>query len=735
MRFRILIISVCVSMLFLVFAQLQAQPGGGDPGGDPGENLGDPVISGIATLSGSADHSGIEVEVSRIAPAPLVQIFTTNASGHYFGTVPVGLYNITYQKNGYFSNFVLNVNCFETPTLPAQVLHARSTRIHVPAVFTLIQDAIDNANHGDTIILAPGVYQENIDMKGKRITLTSQFIFSRDTSYITSTIIDGKNEKTVIACDSYEDRQTIITGLTIRNGRAIGESPHNMGGGIRCNVSSPTLTHLVIENNYADYGGGGIYLHLSQSQISFVKITGNSARVDGGGMRITSSDVTVNNAIIANNSAGERGGGIACTHFNYVGTAEIINSTIVNNSVVATSGPNSQFSGGAGIKAYGHNLIVKNSIVASNRGDYGISYYNTSGSDVYPFISHSLFWENQSGNFYDCNPLCGPAITQNINGTPVDAFFNVFGNPNFKASTTNYSLQSISPAVDAGYNEFADVETDIYLSSRIQNNNQLNEARVNIGATEAVAGIKPVVSFDEAICVSELESAAITVSSAGQQFAWFRSATGEGFLGNSANELSLDTLTHSITLYIANADHQILSELTPVSINVYAVPDFSVEITPLNSLSYQFSASSTAHINNFAWTVSNTALTSDAESPVFEFFKTGSFEVCLQASNPACEVIQCETLELVITGLPEEIHTAFDIFPNPATEKVTIQSKQGEKFALELVNATGSKMDSRQNNSHHELDIAHLQHGIYFLVIKSDVLNANTLVYKIIKTK
>jgi len=723
MRLRILTIGLILS----VFGQLMAQPGGGPT--EPSL----PFINGVATLSGSVDHTGIEVEFSRIAPTPLVQIFTTDAAGNYSGDLPVGLYNITYKRNGYFSNFVSNVNCFTQPVLTAQVLHPRGTRIHVPQFFTLIQHAIDNANPGDTIILEPGVYLENIDIKGKRITLTSQFIFSRDTSHITSTIIDGKNEKTVIASDTYVNSETRITGLTIRNGRATGDYPHYFGGGIRVIEGSPTLTHLIIKNNYAQSGGGGIFLLHSQSQISDVKIIGNSAGVDGGAIRMSSSIVTIKNAIIANNSAIERGGGIACSNFSYVGTAEIINSTIVNNSVGFTSGPNDLFRGGAAIKAYGHNLVVKNSIVASNHGDYAISYYYSLGSDTYPFISHSLFWDNQSGNFYGCNPLCGPTITQNINGTPVDAFFNVFGNPSFKGGTYNYSLQSISPAVDAGYNEFADVETDIYLSSRVQNNNNLAVAKINIGATEAVAGIKPAVSFDEAICITE--STAVTISSPGQQFAWFRSANGEGFLANSDNELLLDTLTRSITLYVANVDHLIPSELTPVSIGIYSVPDFSIDVTPLNSVSYQFSASSTEHITNFAWTVSNTSLTSDAESPTFSFSETGSFEVCLQAFNAACQSTQCETLELVITGLPEEIQTAFEVFPNPATERITIQSKYGEKFAVELINATGGKMGSRQNASFHEINIAHFQNGIYFLLVKSDALHATTRVYKFIKTK
>src|SRR5271168_3437186 len=45
--------------------------------------------------------------------------------------------------------------------------------IHVPGDQPSIQAGIDASSNGDVVLVAPGTYNENIDFKGKAITVTS----------------------------------------------------------------------------------------------------------------------------------------------------------------------------------------------------------------------------------------------------------------------------------------------------------------------------------------------------------------------------------------------------------------------------------------------------------------------------------------------------------------------------------------------------------------------------------
>lgn len=72
------------------------------------------------------------------------------------------------------------------PTL----LFAQNTLL-VPSQYSTIQNAINVSSNGDTILIAPGTYNEAISFIGKDIVVTSEFIFNQDTSYISNTILDG----------------------------------------------------------------------------------------------------------------------------------------------------------------------------------------------------------------------------------------------------------------------------------------------------------------------------------------------------------------------------------------------------------------------------------------------------------------------------------------------------------------------------------------------------------------
>lgn len=195
--------------------------------------------------------------------------------------------------------------------------------INIPGDYPTIQQGINASSNGDTVLVQPGTYIENINYNGKNITVASLYLIARDTSYISQTIINGGQDGTVVMFESGEDSTAVLIGFTITNGFS------NSGGGIRCYSSGPTIKNSIVENNSVSGnpqgGGGGICCYTWEDTTYWVRI----------------EDVVVRNNT-AGGTFGGTGGGINCKNM----SLEIINVKIQNNS---TSHIGGNWSKGGGI--------------------------------------------------------------------------------------------------------------------------------------------------------------------------------------------------------------------------------------------------------------------------------------------------------------------------------------------------------------------------------------------------
>jgi len=196
--------------------------------------------------------------------------------------------------------------------------------------FNTIQEGITAAINGDTVLVAAGTYTENVDFKGKAITV-------KGIAGAGNTIIDGGRViygLPVVQFISGETQDAVLEGFTLTH-RA-GTSPYGSGIYI-VNGSNPTIKNCIITENSADTGGG-IYISGASATIINSVITGNRAFGNGGGISTSfGPGTTVINSIIAGNRSGAYGGGIAAEGGVNL---TVLNSTISDNTAVHGGGGN-----------------------------------------------------------------------------------------------------------------------------------------------------------------------------------------------------------------------------------------------------------------------------------------------------------------------------------------------------------------------------------------------------------
>lgn len=192
----------------------------------------------------------------------------------------------------------------------------------IPEDYPTIQEGIDSCADGDTVLIKPGIYYENLFMMSANIILASFYLSTGDTTYISTTIVDGTSSGSVVNVMTMDSTAAII-GLTLTHGLA------SEGGGIYCTSDIRILHNIITENNAVHFGGGIYCMNHYSPLIERNKIIGNYTNYGdtyGGGIYCRYTDAIIrNNVISSNNSCW--GGGIAC----YISGAKIEQNLIYQN--------------------------------------------------------------------------------------------------------------------------------------------------------------------------------------------------------------------------------------------------------------------------------------------------------------------------------------------------------------------------------------------------------------------
>ena len=419
------------------------------------------------------------------------------------------------------------------PLFAFVVTFANAATTRVPADKPTIQAAIDSAATGDTILVAPGTYHENLVIDTKEITLASEQGASK-------TILDGDNNSTVLTIRNTPSLATTINGFTFQGGN---NADQIIAGGIYLSKGGATITHSVFGANY----GGQIFIEKGSAVVSSNSLTTSpfpSCGINNGNggfaikiwnlsTVIDSKGNVVPNDILDNLIEGTSScPGIAITvtttsagNADIPGPVNIANNIIRNNeyaigvySTQALVQQNVIYGNFAGALTLIHpvstspttnptdftdppDYFVVNNTIANNAWKVsGGSIKSVSLSGNYAKIAfiNNLVLSSSSVPIFECYPShYTPVIFDhndiyNSNGPIFDGncLANATGNGNISApaqfvSATDLHLNPGSPAIDAGNNSSPSLTTtDINGAPRIQDGTGNGLNAVDMGAYE-----------------------------------------------------------------------------------------------------------------------------------------------------------------------------------------------------------------------------------------------------------
>lgn len=288
-----------------------------------------------------------------------------------------------------------------------------------------IQDAIDAASAGDTVLVTNGVYAS-----GSRLAAGHMNRISIDKAIVVKSV-HGPNMTHIVGASqggmpgptamrsAYVGPGALLNGFTLTNGFTGSHSSAALGryGGGAFLDSAGTISNCVLSGNSAYADGGGVYGGAVYNCI----ITGNSAHDDGGGV----DRAVIYNCIISGNTASDDGGG--------VDDSSIYNSVLRDNSA--------QEQGGGAFESSAYNCTIVGNSARRGGGLCGrVSSVAFHYRAVNCIVYHNRGAAGPNHFAMDVSYSCTTPL-------PLVGFGNISADPQL---ASDYHLSAQSPCIGAG---------------------------------------------------------------------------------------------------------------------------------------------------------------------------------------------------------------------------------------------------------------------------------------------
>jgi hypothetical protein len=357
---------------------------------------------------------------------------------------------------------------------------------------TNIQDAVDAAEDGDTILIADGTYKitSKINVM-KSVTISS-------ISGAEHVIVDASGNCRVFTLSS-DSGEITLDGLTLTGGYA--NHAVKLGGAIFAYGNSDIfIANCIVENNGSPGSAGGININANAGKhitaaVTNCLIRSNQAVNKGGGIGINiggSCQISIYDCTIEGNTA-QNGGGVFCNAPN--GWIDVSRCIIVSNTAVQAGG---------GIRCQ-RNVLLSDSLITGNQAGQRGGGEHGGMADVDSYILNCTIVDNEApvgggvsratlfncivyGNHAATYPnitpdsivalSCSPNLDEGVNG-------NLITDPQFiDPANSDYRLLASSPCIDAGTNAFVLSDVDLGWNPRILDGDLDGTATVDMGTYE-----------------------------------------------------------------------------------------------------------------------------------------------------------------------------------------------------------------------------------------------------------